>query len=218
MLTVVLVIVVFVIVAVCVCEQASSVVTAQCTVLPTISTASAVCGSEACTSINVGEVDGLPYADSGAETDCWVFNPPSIPTCVASTCNQVQDLDASVPNEWVYEDRLATCKSGFDAKATGKVIEGGSSSVGLKAHEYQCCEALEQFVVVEAEVTTVVADVDSTWNNLNEYDINYNMAQNCLPPVVVTYEPIGNASLRERCWTLATAAVSLVLVIVAAEF
>ena len=96
--------------------------------------------------------------------------------------------------------------------------------------EYQCCEALEQFVVVEAEVTTVVADVDSTWydpcrvhwvpayqremrtrdsigalscwiascwiasnlcahvtgrNNLNEYDINYNMAQNCLPPVVV---------------------------------
>lgn len=34
----------------------------------------------------------------------------------------------------------------------------------------------------------------------------------------VTYEPIGNASLRERCWTLATAAVSLVLVIVAAEF
>eukprot|EP00802_Teleaulax_amphioxeia_P008837 Tamp_08848.p1 GENE.Tamp_08848~~Tamp_08848.p1 ORF type:complete len:421 (+),score=49.22 Tamp_08848:188-1450(+) len=91
---------------------ASSVVTAQCTVLPTISTASAVCGSEACTSINVGEVDGLPYADSGAETDCWVFNPPSIPTCVASTCNQVQDLDASVPNEWVYEDRLATCKSG----------------------------------------------------------------------------------------------------------
>jgi len=29
---------------------------------------------------------------------------------------------------------MAACAGRFDAKATGKVIEGGSSSVGLKAH------------------------------------------------------------------------------------
>jgi len=90
--------------------------------------------------------------------------------------------------------------------------------------------------------------------------MNYNMATNCLPPVVVrahvlaytrlsmrgalstaristshrhlspaalcvanqiTYEPfedaLNGASMRERCWTLAWAAVSLGLVITAAE-
>jgi hypothetical protein len=39
-----------------------------------------------CTSVDVEDVVDLPYRQGRALTttglDCWVFNPPSIPTCV----------------------------------------------------------------------------------------------------------------------------------------
>jgi hypothetical protein len=46
-----------------------------------------VCASSLqCTSVDVEDVVDLPYRQGRALTttglDCWVFNPPSIPTCV----------------------------------------------------------------------------------------------------------------------------------------
>ena len=50
-------------------------------------------------------------------------------------------------------------------------------------------EGTGNFVVVEVEVTTTVGSIDTTWDKLNEYDVNYKLATSCLPPAVVSLMP-----------------------------
>ena len=49
----------------------------------------------------------------------------------------------------------------------------------------------QYFVTIGVEITTTVGNIDDTWDKLNEHDLNQAFAKGCLPPVVVTYEPVG---------------------------
>ena len=49
----------------------------------------------------------------------------------------------------------------------------------------------QYFVTIDVEITTTVGRIDDTWDKINEHDLNQAFAKKCLPPVVVTYEPVG---------------------------
>jgi len=70
-----------------------------------------------------------------------------------------------------------------------------------------------KFVLVAMELDTTVGKIDDTWHNLNEYDLNRQMAKECLPPTVISYENIvvGSASMVRRSWVLVVTTLSVVL-------
>jgi hypothetical protein len=43
------------------------------------------------------------------------------------------------------------------------------------------------------QVKTTLAKLDSTWDKLNEYDINVKLRDKCLPPAVIKYGELGEA-------------------------
>ena len=49
------------------------------------------------------------------------------------------------------------------------------------------------FVMVHFEITTTVGKIDDTWDNINEHALNQAFWKKCLPPVVLTYEPVGTS-------------------------
>ena len=51
----------------------------------------------------------------------------------------------------------------------------------------------QYFVTIDVEITTTVGRIDKTWDKINEHDLNQAFAKKCLPPVVVTYEPVDTA-------------------------
>ena len=47
------------------------------------------------------------------------------------------------------------------------------------------------YVPLHTQVQTTLAEVDATWDKLNEYDINVKLRDKCLPPAVIKYGELG---------------------------
>lgn len=77
----------------------------------------------------------------------------------------------------------------------------------------QLPDAPDSFVIVETEVKTTVGKVDDTWRNLNEFDLNRNLASSCLPPAVMTYASNAGGVVLRCSMLLIASTVTVVLML-----
>ena len=91
----------------------------------------------------------------------------------------------STENECCPRRRRSASKAGRRADATSSDLACSFDlDLGTK-------DGGNLFVVVDVEVVTTVDEVDDTWGGLNEYNLNQAFWARCLPPVVMTFEPVG---------------------------
>jgi len=129
------------------------------------------------------EGECTPEPDTSGTEQCSENACTSLGSGDAAATQNLFDCYANPENNEDY-----SCKEGYWFSLTG---QSKVTDDGLLMKQYECCKGGKTFVVVEVEVQTTLEKVDTTWSNMNEYDLNFNNAKSCLPPVVMTYEAIA---------------------------
>ena len=121
----------------------------------------------------------LPPADSTS----------SYCTATCGQCSEIPDFMTNTEcNYNIYQSCCNTRRRSTNSTSAGSGSSSNSTRRGECTPEPPA--AADKFTVAEVEVTTTVGRIDDTWRKLNEYDINKEMADQCLHPVVVKYEGV----------------------------
>mmetsp|Transcript_64028 Transcript_64028/g.93741 ORF Transcript_64028/g.93741 Transcript_64028/m.93741 type:complete len:456 (-) Transcript_64028:9-1376(-) len=120
-----------------------------------------------------------------------------------------------VCGDCVPGDREAALK-GCDFNTFGQCCRGRRAG-GECAGNPPADNVDAKFVIVEVEIETTVGKIDDTWNKLNEYDVNREMATSCLPPAVISYDNVfvspASMLMVQSFWVFAATTLSFALTV-----